>query len=46
MLLIFLIGILYFAYEKHCETKQIESICSMDWLSFEQIQELIGKVKQ
>lgn len=41
-----LIGfLLYMAYDKHCETKQIESISKMDGLTYEQIDELVSKIK-
>jgi hypothetical protein len=40
---IFLLG--YCAYEKHCETKQIEAVSKMDWLTYEQVSELIDKIK-
>lgn len=36
----------YMFYTKHSETKQIEAVGSMDWLTFEEIKELIIKVKE
>ncbi|MBU5331691.1 hypothetical protein KQI61_05735 [Anaerocolumna aminovalerica] len=43
---IIVIGLLlYCAYEKYCETKQVESISKMDWLSYKEVNELISKVK-
>jgi hypothetical protein len=36
----------YLVYEKHNETKQIEAISKMDWLTPEEIVRLIEKVKE
>jgi hypothetical protein len=38
--------ILYLVYEKHSETKQIEAISKMDWLTHEEAERLIEKVKE
>jgi hypothetical protein len=37
---------IYLAYEKHCETKRVEAVSRMDWLTYEEIEKLIGKVKE
>ena len=44
ILAIFLI--LYGIYEKHCETKQIISISKVEGLTFQQLSDLIDKIKK
>jgi hypothetical protein len=45
ILIMLIISFLYLAYEKHCETKQIESISEIEGLTFDQLNELINKIK-
>lgn len=44
MIILAIVIFAYLAYEKRCQTKQIDAISNMHWLSYEQINELIDKV--
>jgi hypothetical protein len=38
--------VIYAIFEKYCETKQIQYISNMDWLTPDQIDDLIDKIKK
>lgn len=46
IIILMLLLLTYMAYEKHCETKRVEAVSRMDWLTYEEIEKLISRVKE